>query len=91
MKHRLAALILAAFVAPAWSATATVTLSVPGMNCPACPITVKKSLVKVEGVVKVDISLDKREAVVTFEDTKATVGQLMRATTEAGFPSKAKE
>ena len=28
----------------------TVTLSVPGMTCAACPITVKKALSKVEGV-----------------------------------------
>ncbi len=85
------ATLIATLIAPAWSATRTVTLSVPGMNCPACPITVKKALVKVEGVAKVDVSLDKREAVVTFDDTKAAVGQLTRATTEAGFPSAAKE
>jgi mercuric ion binding protein len=91
MNPRFVAIVLAAFIAPAWSASRTVTLSVPGMNCAACPITVKKALVKVAGVVQVDVSLDQREAVVTFEDTKAGVGQLTRATTEAGYPSTAKE
>jgi mercuric ion binding protein len=91
MKHHLSALILAAFVAPVWSATTTVTLSVPDMNCAACPITVKKALTKVGGVTKVEVSLGKREAVVTFDDSKAAVGQLTRATTEAGYPSTAKE
>lgn len=91
MKPHFVAIVLATFVAPAWSATRTVTLSVPGMNCTACPITVKKALVKVAGVAKVDVSLDLREAVVTFDDTKAGVGQLTRATTEAGYPSTAKE
>jgi mercuric ion binding protein len=91
MKPRLVAIVLATFIAPAWSATRTVTLSVPGMNCAACPITVKKALVRVAGVARVDVSLDKREAVVTFDDTKAGVGQLTRATTEAGYPSTAKE
>lgn len=90
MKPHLAAIILAVLVAPAWSATKTVTLSVPDMNCAACPITVKKALVKVEGVAKVDVSLDRREAVVTFDDTKAAVGQLTRATTDAGYPSTAR-
>jgi mercuric ion binding protein len=61
------------------------------MNCAACPITVKKALVKVEGVDKVEVSFDKREAVVTFDDAKAAVGQLTRATTEAGYPSTVKE
>jgi len=90
MKPHLTAIILAVFVAPAWSATKTVTLSVPGMNCAACPITVKKALVKVEGVAKVDVNLDRREAVVTFDDTKAAVDQIKRATADAGYPSTAK-
>jgi mercuric ion binding protein len=91
MKPHLVAIVLATFIAPAWSATKTVTLSVPGMNCAACPITVKKALIKVAGVTKVDVSLDQREAVVTFDDTKAGVSHLTRATTEAGYPSTAKE
>lgn len=91
MKPHLTAVILAALVAPAWSATKTVTLSVPNMNCAACPITVKKALIKVDGVAKVDVSLDKREALVTFDDTKAAIGQLTRATTDAGYPSTARE
>jgi periplasmic mercuric ion binding protein len=91
MKSHLSALILAVLVTPVWSATTTVTLSVPDMNCAACPITVKKALTKVGGVTKVEVSLGKREAVVTFDDSKAAVGQLTRATTEAGYPSTAKE
>ncbi len=91
MKPHFVAVVLALLAAPAWSATRTVTLSVPGMNCATCPITVKKALVKVAGVAKVDVSLDRREAVVTFDDTEAGVGQLTRATTEAGYPSTAKE
>jgi len=46
-----------------WAATQTVTLSVPGMTCAACPITVKKAISKVEGVSKTDVSFDKREAI----------------------------
>jgi periplasmic mercuric ion binding protein len=91
MKPHFVAIVLTILIAPAWSGTRTVTLSVPGMNCAACPITVKKALVKVAGVTKVDVSLDQREAVVTFDDTKGGVGQLTRATTEAGYPSTAKE
>jgi mercuric ion binding protein len=69
---KLAALIAlaAALSAPAWAATKTVTLSVPGMTCAACPITVKKALTKVDGVQKAEVSYEKREAVVTFDDAK---------------------
>ncbi len=55
MKKLLSALALAAVVAPVWAATQTVTLSVPGMTCSACPITVKKAISKVDGVSKVPL------------------------------------
>jgi mercuric ion binding protein len=73
--------------APALAATRTVTLSVPGMNCAACPITVKKALGKVPGVAKTDVNLDKREATVTFDDARTNVDALMRATRDAGYPA----
>ena len=65
MKKLFASLALAAVVAPVWAATQTVTLSVPGMTCSACPITVKKAISKVEGVSKVKVTFEPREAVVT--------------------------
>ncbi|WP_145930932.1 mercury resistance system periplasmic binding protein MerP [Proteus mirabilis] len=90
MKKLFAALALAAVVAPVWSATQTVTLSVPGMNCASCPITVKHALSKVEGVSKTDVSVDKRQAVVTFDDAKTNVQKLTKATEDAGYPSSLK-
>ena len=90
MKKLAALVALAATVAtPAWAAVQTVTLSVPGMTCAACPITVKKALSKVEGVNQVDVSFDKREAVVTFDDAKTTIQKLTEATTNAGYSSSA--
>jgi periplasmic mercuric ion binding protein len=78
------------FSAPAWAATQTVTLSVPGMTCAACPVTVKKALSKVEGVEKIVIHFDQKEAVVTFDDAKTNVEALTKATENAGYPSTAK-
>lgn len=83
-----AALLLLA--GPAWAAPRTVTLAVPGMTCATCPITVKKALTKVTGVTKVDVDLDKLQAVVTFDDAKTTVAALTKATTDAGYPSTVK-
>ena len=90
MKKLFATLALAAVAAPIWAATQTVTLSVPGMTCAACPITVKKALSKVEGVSKTDVTFEKREAVVTFDDAKTSVQKLTRATEDAGYPSSVK-
>ncbi|MDO8438564.1 MAG: mercury resistance system periplasmic binding protein MerP [Nitrosomonadaceae bacterium] len=83
--------LAAAFSASAFATTKTVTLSVPGMTCAACPITVKKVLNKVEGVSKTDVSFKQREAVVTFDDTKTTAAALIEATKNAGYPSSLKQ
>lgn len=80
-----AALVLAA---PAWASTRTVTLNVSGMTCAACPITVKKALEKVPGVSKVEVQFDKKQALVTFDDAKTNTDALVKATTDAGYPSK---
>lgn len=76
--------------APASTAPRTVTLSVPGMTCAACPITIKKALLKVAGVREVEVSYEKLEAVVTFDDAKTTVDELRTATKRAGYPSSEK-
>ena len=69
----------------------TVTLSVPGMDCEACPITVSKALKKVNGVGKVAASFETKEAVVTFDDAKTNVDALRKATANAGYPSMVKQ
>jgi len=76
---------------PVWAATTTVTLSVPGMDCPVCPITVKKALTKVDGVTKAEVNFDKRQAVVTFDDAKTNVETLTKATKDAGYPATVKQ
>ena len=83
-------LVALAVAAPLWAATQTATLAVPGMTCLACPITVKKAISKVEGVSKVDVAFETREAVVTFNDAKTSVQKLTKATADAGYPSSVK-
>lgn len=72
----------------AFAEVRTVTLSVPGMTCDLCPITVKKAISKVPGVSNVEASYERKQAVVTFDDAKATVEALTKATANAGYPSK---
>jgi len=75
---------------PALAATKTVTLSVPGMTCASCPITVKMALGKVRGVEKAEVSFEKKEAVVTFDEAKTKVEALTEAAKNAGYPSTVK-
>jgi len=87
MKRLLAAIALAGLAAPVWAATRTVTLAIPSMHCAVCPVTVKEALSKVTGVSKIDVSLAKKDAIVTFDDTKTTAAALAKATRDAGYPA----
>jgi mercuric ion binding protein len=90
MKKMIVAAWLFASAAAVHAAPQTVTLDVPGMNCAACPITVKKALSKVDGVSKVEVRYAKRQAVVTFDDARASLQGLTQATEDAGYPSTVK-
>ena len=89
-KSILLAAVLAAFAPPALAAQKTVTLGVPGMTCGACPITVKKAISGVEGVTRAEVDFDKRQAVVSYDDAKANVQQIMQASANAGYPATLK-
>ena len=68
----------------------TVTLSVENMTCSMCPITVRKSLEKVPGVVDVRADYETRAATVTYDPSKSDIQALTEATTNAGYPSTLK-
>ena len=87
MNQLFSILMLIVIAMPAVAATRTVTLSVPGMNCAACPITVKKALGNVPGFSRTEVNLDRREATVTFDDSRTNLEALTRATQDSGYPS----
>ena len=51
----------------------------------------QRSLTSVNGVIEADVSLEKAEAVVTYDDTKTNVETLLKATAGAGYPSTPKQ
>lgn len=81
--------LAAAMVAPhlSFADPRSVTLSVPDMYSPACPIVARKALEKVPGVENVKASLERKEAVVIFDDKKTSVEKLVETTKNAGFPN----
>ena len=87
MNQLFSILMLTMIAMPVMAATRTVTLSVPGMNCAACPITVKMALGNVPGVSRTEVNLDRREATVTFDDGRTNLEALTRAAQDAGYPS----
>ncbi|MEJ7685969.1 MAG: cation transporter [Variovorax sp.] len=88
MRYSLSALFVALMPLAAFAATPqTTVLDVKNMTCGLCPVTVKKSLEKVSGVSQARVDFERKTVTVTFDaDTTSTVA-LVKATTEAGFPS----
>ena len=83
----LAALTIAMATLTFAASPQTVVLDVQNMTCAVCPITVRKSLERVPGVMEAKIDLGSKTATVKFDPNKATAATLVRATTEAGYPS----
>lgn len=88
MRHRTAAWIVALLPLVSLAATPqTAVLDVQNMTCNLCPVTVRKSLESVPGVSHARIDFDKKTATVMFDAEKTTAAALIRATTDAGYPS----
>lgn len=83
-----AATLMLIVTSSAWAAPKSVTLAVPGMTCPTCPVTIKKALMKEQGVSGVAVRYEKKELVVSFDDTKTTTAKIMQSTASVGFPSQ---
>ena len=66
----------------------SVVLSVPGMKCPACPITVMVAIKRVKGVKSVNVSLENKQAEVSYNDQLTDISKLQVATKNVGFPSQ---
>jgi mercuric ion binding protein len=90
---RLLAILLALLMIPkaALAADVTATLAIKNMFCATCPITVREAIAKVPGVKTVSVDFRKKLAVVTFDDTQATIDKLAAASRDAGFPAERKE
>lgn len=86
------ALALTGLVAPvavqaAAAETRTVTLDVPGMTCNFCPVTIRKALQQVDGVIEAKASFDTKTATIIYDPSRTDTDQLLQATANAGYPA----
>ena len=63
----------------------TTVIKVGGMTCQGCVRSVTRVLEAVPGVAKVDVSLEKGEAALSYDHAKAGMPQLRQAVEDAGF------
>ena len=81
----LAVLLLAAL---AMAKEVTTEIKVSGMTCQACAISVQKSLEKVKGVKRAEVSSDRGIAKIEYDDAQASEQQLRDAINKTGFKAE---
>ena len=86
--RKLLALLLIVPAAALAATPQTTVLDVRNMTCSMCSITIQKALERVPGVLDAKVDYDHKTAVVKYDPDKANPSALVKATTNAGFPSK---
>jgi len=87
MKYKLGIIILLILNQNSFATVQTINLAVENMTCAMCPITVKKALTNLAGVIQAEIAFKNKSAHITYDDTKISVKDLISATTNAGYTS----
>ena len=78
-------LVLTLGVITAAAFTKTVTIKVEGMKCNKCSASVSKALKATEGVEDVQVSSEKGEAVIKYDDQKLSETKLREVINSTGF------
>ena len=78
-------LVLTVGVITAAAFTKTVTIKVDGMKCSKCSASVTKALKATEGVQDAQVSSEKGEAVIKYDDQKLTETKLREVINSTGF------
>ena len=71
----------------ATSGEVTTRFNIEKMNCPLCPITVRKSMENVPGVKQVEVDYEMKIATVIFDPAQTTKSQIANASTDIGYPA----
>ncbi|WP_417461180.1 heavy-metal-associated domain-containing protein [Kordiimonas sp.] len=74
-------------VAAEQTAQKTASFTIEKMTCAMCPITVRKAMEKVDGVLSVDTDYESKTATVVFDPSKADTDAIAAASTNAGYPA----
>ncbi|HEY6216264.1 MAG TPA: heavy-metal-associated domain-containing protein [Pyrinomonadaceae bacterium] len=84
-------LVLTFGVITAAAFTKTVTIKVEGMKCEKCSASVTKALKATEGVQDAQVSSDKGEAVIKYDDQKLDEAKLREVINSTGFKAVAEK
>lgn len=63
----------------------TVTLNIDGMTCGGCVKSVTRILSELDGVSHAEVNLERKSAVVNFDESKVKINQLVDAVEDGGY------
>jgi len=63
----------------------TIIVKVSGMTCGGCVNSVRKVIAAIDGVSKVDVSLEQAQATVVYDAARASPAKFISAVEDAGF------
>ncbi|HZK61130.1 MAG TPA: copper ion binding protein [Anaerovoracaceae bacterium] len=61
------------------------TIKIDGMSCGHCKASATKAISAINGVSKVEVSLENKQATVSYDSKKTTIDAIKSAIVEAGF------
>jgi len=85
MKKLILLIILGSFL---FAEVKTAIIKIDGMTCPLCTTAIKRSLKKLDGVIKVKIRLNTKKATVVYNDKKVSKKQLLKSIVNTGYKGK---
>ena len=74
-------------ITQAEASQATTSFSIDKMTCASCPISVRKAMMRVDGVKSVKVDFKTKIATVVYDKTKTTPASIAAASTNVGYPA----
>ncbi len=90
MKKFLFVLMALAFAGFLTAATTTISFEVSGWTCGSCAAATRIALKKLDGVENVKTDPEKKEAIVTYDDSKVTTERMVQAIEKLGYSARVK-
>lgn len=88
MKKIWIAIVALALAGTLQAATKTAAFEVSGWTCGSCGAATRIALKKLDGVEEVRTDAEKREALVTYDDSKVTTDRMIQAIAKLGYQAK---
>ncbi|MGY6553919.1 MAG: heavy-metal-associated domain-containing protein [Wenzhouxiangella sp.] len=79
--------VLGLNLAQADNASSEVKLAIPNMVCMSCEMRVEEAVFQVSGVSAIEFDGEAKTALIRFDESLATIDQIMAACEEAGYPA----